>query len=133
MNLLCVQYVAIMCLCVYFRNSQRIVHIPFFEPDKITSPSELIKSEALLREVRSVSSGAIGLIIRIGSELTSDNARQALSDVVLPFVCEHLTNSHFRVQKCYALMLSAAYRVRKLFSNLRDSPDIIAGYYISLS
>lgn len=36
----------------------------------------------------------------LGCQLVAEDARSNLCNSVLPFVCEHLPNVHFRVQKC---------------------------------
>ena len=89
------------------RNSQRIVHIPFDKPMTNYSPSRF-KDETKLKKARSMASSSIGEVIDMGRVLMSKNAQDYLHQNVLPMVCEKLPKVHFRIQKCYALILTAA-------------------------
>ena len=61
-----------------------------------------------MRQMRFEASAAIGMIIKIGQELLSEDTRNTLNEIFLPFVISHLPNIHFRVQKLYSLMLSVS-------------------------
>ncbi len=69
-----------------------------------------------LKEARVNASSSIGIMIGLGRSLVSAESQLHLNDHVLPFVIQYLPNVHFRVQKCYALLLTAA----KLVSNGHD-------------
>ena len=71
-------------------------------------PCELLKCEALLKESRKKSSAAVGHVIKLGSQLLSEEVTKHMQDVILPFVCEKLDSVHFCVQKCYSLLLTAS-------------------------
>ena len=84
-----------------YRNCHRIVHIPFFPASQPLSPVEQARHETALIDARAAASGSIGELIKLGEKLSS-------YDSLLPFVCTHLPDVHFRVQKCYALVLNTA-------------------------
>ena len=62
----------------------------------------------ILKETRSGASAAIGEIIKLGGKLISPEVQLHLQNHHLPFVIQHMPSLHFRVQKCYALALTAA-------------------------
>lgn len=95
------------------RNSQRILHVPFFSPTKPASPSDLRTQEMLLKQARVKASASIGVMIALGYRLLSPEVQEYLDRVVLPVVAEHLSTVHFRVQKCYALLLTSAQQVHE--------------------
>ena len=95
-----------------YRSSQRIVHIPFFHQPKPLSPSQQARTEMILKEARSSASAAVGEIIKLGGKLISSEVQLHLQNHHLPFVIQHMPSLHFRVQKCYALALTAAELVR---------------------
>lgn len=106
------------CLCMllsvfrfFYRHSQRILHIPFFSPIRSVSPMELRKSEMMLKKVRKNASSSIGSLIALGDQLLSSKSQRFLEKELLPVIVKKLHAVHFRVQKCYALLLTAAHLV----------------------
>lgn len=87
------------------RNSQRILHIPFFSPVRSPESTELRENEIRLKEARKNASSAIGILIAIGHRIASPDMQQHLSNITLPFVIGKIPHVHFRVQKSYALLL----------------------------
>ncbi len=90
------------------RNAQRIVHIPFFEPAILVSEAEQLRSEDSMGEARKRASGAIGQVILLQKPLVAPQTRAYVGEHLLPFVATLLPNVHYRVKKCYALVLVAA-------------------------
>ena len=100
------------CFSIYpCRNSQRILHIPFFSPSRPASPSDLRTQEMLLKQARVEASASICVMIALGYRLLSPEVQKYLDQVVLPVVTEHLSTVLFRMQKCYALLLTSAQQV----------------------
>lgn len=97
-----------------YRNAQRIIHVPFFKPRNTTSAAEQLVIEEKMAAARSSAAAAIGHIIRMREPLVSERMRQYIGQHMLPFVSSLLPNVHFRVKKCYALVLATANLVRKL-------------------
>ena len=101
------------CFSIYpCKNSQRFLHIPFFSPSRPASPSDLRIQEMLLKQARVEASASMCVMIALGYRLLSPEVQKYLDQVVLPVVTEHLRiNVRFRVQKCYALLLTSAQQV----------------------
>ena len=62
----------------------------------------------MLKKARVDASASIGSMIALGASLMSQESQHYLDQIALPLVTEYLPNVHFRVQKCYALLLTAA-------------------------
>ena len=99
----------------FYRNSQRILHIPFFSPEVSICQEELSKNEERLKKARHNASSSVGAVIELGSRLTSPAVRRKMRKHFLPYVTKHL-NAHFRVQKCYTLALATADLVSLIIS-----------------
>ena len=82
--------------------------MPFFPPSKPVTPSDLRRQEMLLKEARGRASASIGEMISLGHQLLTPQVQTYMERTVLPLVIDKLPNLHFRVQKCYALLLTAA-------------------------
>ena len=95
----------------HYRNSQRIVHIPFFAPTTSTSPSNLRRCEMQLKQARKDASASFGTLIALGESIMAEENQKYLDDTALPLVAASLPGLHFRVQKCYALLLIATKTV----------------------
>ena len=67
----------------------------------------------LLKQARVEASASIGVMIALGYRLLSPEVQKYLDQVVLPVVTEHLSTVHFRMQKCYALLLTSAQQVHE--------------------
>ena len=104
----------VFCICTHqnilstSRNTQRIIHIPFYPPRESPSPTLQVENEMKMRAARTMASASMGHIISLGKELVSADRQQHINANILPFVCKHLPTVHYRVQKCYALMLAVA-------------------------
>lgn len=85
---------------------------------KVPTASHLRQNEILLKEARKNASSGIGTMISLGHTLVSCEVQSYLNTSVLPMVIEHLPDAHFRVQKCYALLLTAAKLVSEHYMNL---------------
>ena len=85
-----------------------MLHIPFFAPEKPSSPMQLRKMEMMLKTARINASASIGVMISMGKMLLTTRVQEYLEQQLLPLVVQQLPNVHFRVQKCYALLLTAA-------------------------
>ena len=73
----------------------------------------------MLKEARIKASSSIGLMIALGHYLLSPEVQSQLDETILPVVIDHLPPVHFRVQKCYALLLMAAKLVSEnLYSSM---------------
>ena len=98
---------SILCIsfCPLNRNSQRIVHIPFFE---VETPADAHLQEAL-RKATKQASASIGALIAVGDKLLQ--SRKYLSERIMPFVMDRAEGLPHRVQKCYGLVLLAAKEV----------------------
>jgi hypothetical protein len=97
-----------------YRNAQRIIHVPFFNPRNATSEAEQLVFEEKMASARSSAAAAIGHLIRMREPLVSERMRQYIGQHMLPFVSSHLPNVHFRVKKCYALVLATGNLVREI-------------------
>jgi hypothetical protein len=62
----------------------------------------------LLKEARGRASASIGEMISLGHHLLTPQVQTYMERMVLPLVIDKLPNLHFRIQKCYALLLTAA-------------------------
>ena len=96
------------------RNAQRVIHIPFYKAYIVNSESVQLELEEKMADRRSYALAAIGHLIRMLEPLTSPEMREYIGEHLLPFVASHLPNVHFRVKKCYALVLAAGWLVSPL-------------------
>lgn len=94
------------------------------------SPIQLRKSEMMLKDARKNASSSIGILIEMGDQLLARNAQQFRDEIVLPLVVEKLPTVHFRVQKCYALLLTAAKLVShiKMITSVTDLMKLFIPY-----
>ena len=88
------------------------MHIPFFAPTTPTSPSNLRRCEMKLKQA---SKDASGTLVALGESIMAEENQHYLDDTALPLVATSLPSVHFRVQKCYALLLTAAKTVSTFF------------------
>lgn len=93
--------------CV-FRNSQRILHIPFFIPNqrKTDQPEQQLQREARMKRARKNASASVGELIVIGTTMV--NSMERLKKEIFPQVTKLLPNVHTRTQKCYAQIIMVA-------------------------
>jgi hypothetical protein len=90
------------------RNAQRIIHIPFFPPDRSLSQSDKLRLERKLRSKTQNASSCIGHIIKLGRKVRSGTNMMGR---VMPYVTTLLEGLPYRIIKSYALMLSVAREV----------------------
>ncbi len=81
-----------------YRNPQRVIHIPFFEPAELATESEQLESEQLMGEARKKASGAIGQVILMQKPLVAPETTAYIGNHLLPFVTTLLPKVHFRVK-----------------------------------
>ena len=72
------------------------------------TPSGLRQQEMQLKKARDSASSSIGEMVSLGELLLTTQVQTYMEQAVLPLVIEQLPDLHFRVQKCYALLLTAA-------------------------
>ena len=99
---------AILMLLFLHRNAQRIIHIPFFPPDRSLSQSDKLRLEKKLRSKTWNASSCIGHIIKLGKKLRSSTT---MMEKVMPYVTTLLEGLPYRIIKSYALILSVAKEV----------------------
>ena len=80
------------------------MHIPFFP---VETPSDEHLQEAL-KKAAVEASASIGDLISLGEKLTSPEAKKYIREKIIPFVQSTAQGMPYRVQKCYAVVLSAA-------------------------
>lgn len=90
------------------------MHIPFFESAAPISEAAQLKNEDALNAIRSTTSSSIGYIIKLRGLITSESARGYIGNQLLPFLGIHMPNVHYRVKKCYALIIVAARLVSEV-------------------
>jgi hypothetical protein len=61
-----------------------------------------------MKAARDHACGSIREIIALGKIMASSETRQYMQSSILPDVCENMEPVHFRVQMCYALVLTVA-------------------------
>ena len=61
-----------------------------------------------MRAARTMASASMGHIVLLGKKLVSVDRQRHINTKILPYICKHLPTVHYRVQKCYALMLAVA-------------------------
>lgn len=61
-----------------------------------------------MKQARNAASASIGDIIALGEALVQEDTVHFYERKVLPFVQSELPGVHYRVQKCYALVLTVA-------------------------
>ena len=61
----------------------------------------------LLNKARDRASASIGEMVSLGHHLLTQQVQTYMEQTVLPIVIDQLPDLHFRVQKCYALLLTA--------------------------
>lgn len=91
-----------------YRNVQRIVHIPFFEPIHISNNARQLEVEDAIIECRKACSSGVGHLIDFRESLVSPVTREYMGKYLLPFISQYMPNVHYRVKKCYALVIMAA-------------------------
>ena len=94
------------------RNTQRIIHIPFFTPNGGSSMSGKHELEVKLRDMLDNASSCIGEFIALGEKFTSKDTIKQLEEIVIPFVCSHLHGLSYRVIKGYAMVVMMMKLVR---------------------
>lgn len=67
-----------------------------------------------LKQARIDASASFGTLVALGESLMTEKSQHYLDHTALPLVATCLPGVHFRVQKCYALLLTAAYTVSHL-------------------
>lgn len=65
------------------RNSQRILHIPFFPPKKSTSPAQLQRCEIMLKQARMDASASFGVMIAHGNSMMPEESQDYIDQVAL--------------------------------------------------
>lgn len=100
-----------------------MVHIPFFSHDetKTQTQTEKLQQERIFKEATNCASGSIGFIVALGEKLMSDRNKERIEKRFLPLVCNCLEGLPYRVHKCYALILSAAYLVSQFYNYLANN------------
>ena len=61
-----------------------------------------------LKQARMNASASFGVMVSLGNAMKSEESQEYIDQVALPLVVDCLPLVHFRVQKCYALLLAAA-------------------------
>lgn len=95
----------------FYRNAQRILHIPFFEADSTMTHSKKLELESTLKEIMEYSSSSIGTMVKLGRKFQSRKEMEELEKNILPFVTKCLMPLPYRVAKGYAMLLLAAQLV----------------------
>ena len=95
----------------FYRNAQRMLHIPFFEADSTMPHSKKLEVESTLKHIMEYSSSSICTMVKLGRKFRS---MDILENDILPFVTNCLTPLPYRVAKGYAMLLMAAQLVSKL-------------------
>jgi hypothetical protein len=94
------------CYCI--RKVQRIIHIPFFKAECVISEAEHIQIDDKLVQTRGSLSSCIGYLISLREALTSPISRNFIGENLMPFISQHMPSVHYRLKKCYALILASA-------------------------
>ena len=84
------------------------MHIPFFTGSVPVPLTEQIQQERAMKEARHAASASIGNIIALGEDISREDTMHFFEQKVLPFVQSKLPGVHYRVQKCYSLVLTVA-------------------------
>ena len=64
-----------------------------------------------LKQARKDASASFGTLVALGESIMAEENQHYLDDTAPPLVATSLPSVHFRVQKCYALPLTAAKTV----------------------
>ena len=95
----------------FYRNAQRILHMPFFEADSTMPHSKKLELESTLKEIMEYSSSLIGTMLKLGWKFQSRKGMEELEKNILPFITNCLVPLQYRAAKGYAMLLLAAQLV----------------------
>lgn len=62
----------------------------------------------MLKQARMDASASFGVMIALGNSMMPEESQDYIDQVAVPLVVDCLPSVHFRVQKCYGLLLTAA-------------------------
>lgn len=93
----------------FYRNADRLIHVPFFKVEMETNYNHQ-KMEEKLKKAMEVASSSVGIIIKYGETFKSPEFQQKIQQYI-SVVEEALPSSHYRVIKSYSLMLATTEQV----------------------
>jgi hypothetical protein len=108
------------------RKVQRIIHIPFFKAECVISEAEHIQIDDKLVQTRGSLSSCIGYLISLREALTSPISRNFIGENLMPFISQHMPSVHYRLKKCYALILASARLLCAVVANVVSFEEVMS-------
>lgn len=97
-----------------------MIHVPFYTPVMTSTDGEQLMLEERMSMTRRNASAAIGHLIKLKKPLVSKEMREHIGQSLLPFVSGCLPDVHFRVKKCYALVLATGRLVSCIYMTVTN-------------